>query len=124
MGLPLMPIPLGKMTLGNKANGPVVIPTRTLIAILLQTFPWSLTAVLWIGKWLTYGQWPGKHKEWIALGVSAVLSVYFLISGDAESHKGYWPAARRGAAVAGRQAVLVVLVVVSFGIFATWLIWW
>ena len=108
--------------MGTKTNGPAVIPTRTLIALLLSMVPWMLTAVLWCGRWLTYGQWPTKHKEWIALGISIVLSAYFRFYGDSELRKGYWPIARRGVAVTGRQGVVVALVFLCLGVFGAWFV--
>ncbi len=83
-----------------------------------------LALTLWVGRWLTLGQWPTPGKEWIASGVAAVLATYSMIWGQRD-YRVYAVLARRSpVALTAGQALLVVLIVVAFGCFGTWLCWY
>jgi hypothetical protein len=81
-----------------------------------------LTAIIVGGQWILGNGWPGPLRENVSLGVSVSLTLFLGTVGrgqvralQRQRHKG-------PIVINGRQACLVVLIVVAAGIYGTWLV--
>jgi hypothetical protein len=102
----------------NQSRGPV--STADLIGILLYILSWELTAALFAGRWLFGPGWFGPWREWVALGISVALSVYYAVRGRWEVLRFFLTAQYCGQ-LSRRQALVVVALVTFAGAFAAWL---
>ena len=97
-------------------------PTSTLLGLLLTIFSWMLTILLWVGKIITDGQWPGHLKLSVCSAVSAVATAFLATYGRHAWRKNRPPPGTE-LSITGVQALLVVVLVLAVGSFGTWLVW-
>ena len=98
------------------------LPTSALIALLLVTFSWLLTLLLWAGRIITGGQWPGNLKllvcNVVSIGATAFLATY-----GRRTLRANRPPPGARLCVTGSQALWIILLVLVVGSFGTWLVW-
>jgi hypothetical protein len=110
----------------TKSIGPKMeiayLPTSALLALLLAICSWMLTLLLWAGRFITGGQWPGDMKLSVcsALSISATA---FLVMRGRRTLRENRPPPGTPIGLTGLQALLVVLLVLAVGSFGTWLVW-
>jgi hypothetical protein len=118
-GLTTQPVPPKKIDADIHDEGKLFyVPTTTgtLFSFLLCAMLWYLTGALFLARWLCAPAWFGSNKEWAALALSGILSIYHYC----------WGRRKMQAATHGRQhvisywqAFLVVIFVISEGALIT-----
>lgn len=101
---------------------PVVKSTAALISLILFILSWELTAAIFVGRWLFGPAWFGPFREWVALAISIVLSLYHVFVGRPLLRK-YYPqigVLSQHSLTVG-QAIVVVVMMVGTGVIGTWL---
>lgn len=98
------------------------LPSSAVIGLLVSIWSWMLTALLWIGDWVTLGQWPNELKMIIAHVVSIAASIYVVTKGRAD-YRSNRPLPGQSIGITGVQAIWVALAAVIVGVFGTWLVW-
>jgi hypothetical protein len=98
------------------------LPTSALLALLLVIFSWMLTLLLWAGRIITEGQWPGGLKLSVCSAVSMGATVFLVTCGRQTLRMNRPPPGTR-IGITAVQALLVVLLVLAVGSFGTWLVW-
>ncbi|MDZ4687084.1 MAG: hypothetical protein SH850_18565 [Planctomycetaceae bacterium] len=98
--------------------------TIALISVIMLSLSWQLTAVVFFGGRIFGPAWPvvfAPHKQWATFAVSVVLSVFQLWWGRSGVREYQRTAGHKEPAVTLGQAALVVVVMIIFGSFGTWI---
>ncbi len=98
------------------------LPTSALLALLLTISSWMLTLLLWAGRILTNGQWPGGLKLSVCNAVSLGATVYMVTYGRRMIRK-HRTVLRSQIGITVVQALWVFLLMLAVASFGTWLVW-
>ncbi len=110
----------------TKTNGRKIeivhLTTSSLLSVLVLLSGCMLALLLWAGRAITDGQWPGDLKLRVcgALGISVIA---FLVTYGRRALKRSRLPPGTQIGVTGVQALWVVLFVIAIGSFGTWLVW-
>jgi len=93
--------------------------TGTLISFLLCVMLWCLTGALFLARWLCAPAWFGSNREWAALALSGVLSIYYYCWGRKKMRAAVPATQGRQQVISYGQAFLVVIFVLFEGALFT-----
>jgi hypothetical protein len=115
-------MPIAKNRDSNAGTPGRVYPILGIAALLLTTYSWMLTAVIFGGQWLLGNGWPGALRENVSLSVTCCLTLFV-----ATVCRGQFRTLRQlrkkgPIVISAAQAWVVVLIVLAAGIYGTWLV--
>jgi hypothetical protein len=87
--------------------------TGTLFSFLLCAMLWYLTGALFLARWLCAPAWFGSNREWAALSLSGVLTLYHYCWGRKKMQAAIQATHGRQHVMSYGQAFLVVIFVLS-----------
>jgi hypothetical protein len=96
-------------------------PTSSIIGLILLIISLQLSAAMIFGRWFFGPGWFGPVKETAAFCMSALLFVSYVLWGRKSARAAFDPRTQPTLTVSPFQAMVVVILIVAFAAFSTWL---
>ena len=110
------------MNSSPKRSAEVYTATFPLMSLLAAGMAWVLVIVVWCGRALMHGEWPGPLKLWLCTVLGALATVNFVVRVRSR-FRIRSSTSGRPMVLDGLQVLWIVLLVVGGGAFLAWVIW-